>query len=175
MNATRSLLADKGGAGLSVEAIARRAKVGKPTIYRWWPTLGDIVLEALLDQAETDIPVQQFDSLRQTLGAFLRLSMKAINKGAGVHLRYLMGQAQQDEGFRKRFQEHFTAKRRDTLRSIFQKAVERGELHPDLNTDILVDMIFGAMWYRLLTGHASLDERFADELNELAITLTGTS
>lgn len=172
IEATHALLQEKGGGGLTVEAIARRAKVGKPTIYRWWPSMADIVLEVLLHQADANIAVPAFTSLDETLQAFLRLSMKAIDEGAGTHLRFLMANAQQDEAFRERFRENFTAKRRAALASIFMQAREHGQLGPNLDTEILLDVVFGAMWYRLLIGHAPLDQNFADELSDTVLALT---
>lgn len=49
--------------------------------------------------------------------------------------------------------------------------MERGEIGPEQNQDILLDMVFEAMWYRLLIGHASTDETFADDLTEAIIRL----
>ena len=175
LTATDALLNEGAGARLTIEAIARRAEVGKPTIYRWWPTLADLVLDVLLRQADATIEVTTFKSLPATLRRFLRQSVKAIVDGAGVHLRFLMAQAQQDEAFRERFRENFTAKRRAVLRSIFVQAVERGELGSELNLDLLLDIVFGAMWYRLLTGHAPMDASFADELTEVVTRLAHSS
>lgn len=171
LRATQELLGETEGAELSIEAIARRAKVGRPTIYRWWPTLADVVLEALLRQAYTDIPVPSFVSLRQSLGEFLRLSVAVIEAGGGVHLRFLMAQAQRDAAFRERFRKGFVTQRREVLRSIFIKAAELGQFSVDRDLDLLVDMVFGTMWYRLLTGHAAMDASFADELTEAVIAL----
>jgi len=171
LHATHELLNERGGARLTIEAIARRAGVGKPTIYRWWPTLADVVLEALLLQADADIPVPPFESLRETLRQFLRQSMAVIVGGAGVHLRFLMAQAQKDEDFRERFRDNFTAKRRAVLSSIFRQAVDCGQIGPDHSLEMLQDIVFGAMWYRLLIGHALLDETFADELTEVVVGL----
>jgi AcrR family transcriptional regulator len=89
LNATHDLLTEGSGAGLTVEAIARRAEVGRPTIYRWWPTVADIVLEAVLRQADKDIAVPSCESLRETLQGFLRQSMHAADWG-GVHLLSLI-------------------------------------------------------------------------------------
>ena len=171
INATHALLNEKGGTGLTIEAIARRAEVGKPTIYRWWPTLADIVLEVLLRLADATIVVPSFGTLRETLRPFLRQSMKAIVDGGGTHLRFLMARAQMDEEFRERFRDNFTAKRRAVLRSIFLQAVERGQIGSERNLEMLLDIVFGAMWYRLLISHASMDESFADELTEVIIGL----
>lgn len=171
LGATHALLHENDGKGLTIEAIARRAGVGKPTIYRWWPSLADIVLDALRSQADATIAIPQYASLHQCLQEFLRQSMQAINQGAGVHLRFLMAQAQTDQAFRKRFQELFVAKRRAVLRALLQKGVERGDIPPEQNLEILVDIIFGAMWYRLLTGHAPVDVAFADELTATVLRL----
>ena len=171
IDATNALLKEKGGTGLTIEAIAKRAGVGKPTIYRWWPSLADLVLEVLLGQADAEIAVPPFRSLRETLGRFLRQSMKVIADGAGVHLRFLMAHAQQNDAFRERFRENFTARRRAVLKSIFLEAARRGEIGSERDLDLLVDMVFGAMWFRLLVGHHAMDESFADELTEVIITL----
>ena len=97
--------------------------------------------------------------------------MKVIADGAGVHLRFLMAFAQQNEAFRERFREDFTARRRAVLRSLFLQAVERGQIGSEQNLELLVDIVFGAMWFRLLIGHDAMDESFADELTEVIITL----
>ncbi|MFA9393829.1 MAG: TetR/AcrR family transcriptional regulator [Halodesulfovibrio sp.] len=175
IKATHELLHEQGGAGLTIEAIARRANVGKPTIYRWWPTLADIVLEAVLLQATTKIMVIHFESLQKTLSQFLKQSMKTITDGDGAHLRFLMAHAQKDEDFRKRFRDNFTAQRRTVLRSIFLQAMERGQISPEQNLEMLIDIVFGTMWYRLLIGHAPMDESFADELTEVVIKLVQVS
>ncbi|SIO15002.1 TetR/AcrR family transcriptional regulator [Halodesulfovibrio marinisediminis] len=172
MKATHELLNEKGGSGLTIEGIAKRAKVGKPTIYRWWPSLADIVLDVVLRQAGTDIPVIKFESLEKTLHEFLRQSMKATVDWGGAHLRFLIAHAQKDEDFRKRFRNNFSLTRRSVLLSIFQQAVERGEISPEQNLEILTDLIFGSMWYRLLIGHAPMDMSFAEELTEITIQIT---
>ncbi|WP_320172924.1 TetR/AcrR family transcriptional regulator [Maridesulfovibrio sp.] len=171
LNATYKLLNEHGGKKLTIEAIAREAGVGKPTIYRWWASLADIVLEAVLSQADLKIPVPPYESLKTTLRQFLRSSMKSINEGDGSNLRYLMSLAQQDESFRDRFRGNFVAKRQEILRSILEQASEAGEISLTQDLDILVDLIFGSMWYRLLIGHGAIDEAFADELTEIIIKL----
>jgi len=173
LNAARDLLNEKGGSAPTIEAIARRAGVGKPTIYRRWPSAADIVLEALLRQAETDIPVPAEASTREMFRGFLRRSMIAAAGPDGAHLRFLLAHAQMDDGFRERFRDRFTAKRRATLMSILTRPAERGETRPRINPDAAADIVFGVMWYRLLVGHAPLDEALADELTDLVMDLIG--
>jgi len=171
--ATRELLSENEGGALSIEAIARRGKVGKPTIYRWWPSIADIVLEAMLHEADESIPVPGAAPLADSLRCFLRDSMQSLNDGAGVHLRFLMAHAQKDTEFRDRFRGKFVSKRRAVLRSVFEQADTEERSLDAGKLDLLVDVVFGAMWYRLLTGHGPLDEKFADELAELAAGFYG--
>jgi len=173
LNAAWSLLNEKGGSATTIEAIARRAGVGKPTIYRRWPSVADIVLEALLRQAETDIPVPTEGPTRETLRVFLRRSTIAAAGPDGAHLRYLLAHAQMDDAFRERFRDGFTAKRRATLMSILSRAVEHAETGSRIDLDTAADIVFGVMWYRLLVGHAPLDEALADELTDLVMGLIG--
>ena len=56
-------------------------------------------------------------------------------------------------------------------RGPFLQAVERGQIGAEQNLDVLMDIVFGAMWFRLLTGHDAMDESFADELTQVIITL----
>ncbi|WP_022660234.1 TetR/AcrR family transcriptional regulator [Paucidesulfovibrio longus] len=171
LRAAHELLIENRGVCLTMEAVARRAGVGRPTLYRWWPTLADIVLEAVLRLADEEIAVSARESLRETLREFLRGSVRAILDGGGAHLRFLMARAQEDGGFRERFREGFAAKRRAVLNSIFTQAAEQGRIGLVHDPDMLADVVFGAMWYRLLVGHASLDEAFADELADVAMAL----
>lgn len=171
LDAVDALLAENEGVGLTIEAIAKRAKVGKPTIYRWWPSLADIVLEAGLRGADANIQVRFQESLRETLRSFLRQSMTAIAEGGGVYLRYLMAHAQQDEGFRERFRENFVAKRRGVLCSVLEKSMEQERIEFKQDLGVLVDMVLGAMWYRLLVGHAPMDQGLADELTEIVMSV----
>ncbi|WP_247648327.1 TetR/AcrR family transcriptional regulator [Pseudodesulfovibrio sp. zrk46] len=169
LDAVDALLKEKGGAGLSIEAIASRAKVGKKTIYRWWPSIADIVLEAGLRRAAKSIPVPAEKSFEETFRIFLSRSMLSIADGGDVYLRYLMAYAQQDELFRARFREQFVEKRRAVLSSILLQATESGQIKFKHETGLLVDIVFGAMWYRLLVGHSPLDEAFADELTAVVM------
>ena len=171
LNATYELLNENDGKKLTIEAIAKKAGVGKPTIYRWWPSLADIVLEAVLSQADSKIPVPPYESLQTSLRQFLRNSMESINEGDGANLRYLMSLAQQDDSFRDRFRENFVSKRQAVLKSILEQAVEANDISSTQDLDMLVDILFGAMWYRLLIGHGIMDESFADKLTETAIKL----
>ncbi len=149
---------------LTIEGIAREARVGKPTIYRWWPSKGAIVFEALLQHAEQALPISEVMSempLVDSVIALLQALFKTLNQETGKIVRGLMAEAQLDPAFAKLFREQFIAVRRQPLLTLLLKGIERGELAQSTNIEVLADLIYGAMWYRLLNQHGPLDDQFA--------------
>jgi AcrR family transcriptional regulator len=158
------LVGESGYAGLTVEGIAAHAGTGKQTIYRWWPTRADVLMEALAGKADLHIPVPDEGSLVADLTAFLRatLAMQRVPQLAEV-LCGLMAHAQVDPDFGRRFRDRFLQRRRDALGKVLGRARQRGELPPGRSVGGLTDLIFGTLWYRLLTGRPP-DDALAAEL-----------
>ena len=158
------LVGEHGYGPLTVEKIAARAGTGKQTIYRWWPTKADVVMEALVEKADLHVPVPDDGSLAADLRAFLEASV-ALGRAPQVVaiLRALMAEAQLDEGFGARFRDGFIENRRAALRTVLERAAERGEL-PRASVDTLLDVVFGVIWYRVLTGRVMGADGVVDEL-----------
>jgi len=159
-------LARSGGYGkLTVDAVAAAAGVGKQTIYRWWRSLGEVVLDTLREHAKS-LPAPETGSLEGDLTAFLGATFRLQRgpNGTAEVLRGLMAEAQLDDGFAPSFAEFIEA-RRAVLRSIVLRHVPaaRGS-----EAEATVDMLFGAMWYRMLVKHGPLDSAFAQTLAALA-------
>ena len=168
-------LARRDPGALSVDAIAARAGVGKQTIYRWWPSKVAVLLDALLDQAALDVDIAPTGPVERDLTLFLRRAFHAITgpTGSGPVLRALMADVQGDPELAQRWRRQFIEPRRQALTALLTAAVDRGEIHePD--RDLVADLLFGAMWYRLLVGHAPLDDAFADRLAAAGSALCGS-
>ena len=99
LSAVLDLIAD-GYAAVTMDAIATRAGVGKQTIYRWWPTKADVLLEAVATKADLNVPVSDHGSYAADLEAFLTASY-AMGRQAQITdlLRALMADAQIDRAF----------------------------------------------------------------------------
>jgi AcrR family transcriptional regulator len=169
--AALELTAEVGYARLTVDGIAARAGTGKQTIYRWWPSKDDVLLEALADRAALDVMVSDQGSYRADLHAFLMASF-ALGRQPQVPgiLCALMARAQIDEEFGQRFRVSFLQHRRDALAVILDRAHARGDLPPNLARGTITDVVFGVIWYRLLATKVPLDDRLA---SEIADALTG--
>ncbi|TDO33864.1 TetR family transcriptional regulator [Kribbella sp. VKM Ac-2527] len=160
LRAAFEIVAEQGYSVLTVERIAARSGVGKQTIYRWWPGKADVLLEALALKAELHIPAPDLGDLASDLRAFLAATFKlARNRQIVAVLRSLMAEAQIDEGFGQRFRESFLHSRREALREV----LDRSGGHR-ASTEVMVDVVFGILWYRLLADHRPLDDDLVDEL-----------
>jgi AcrR family transcriptional regulator len=165
LRAAFEIVADQGYGALSVERIASRSGVGKQTIYRWWPTKADVLLEALALKADLHIPVPAEDGYAADLRAFLTATFAlARNKDVVAVLRALMAEAQIDDGFGERFRDSFLRGRREALRQLLDRAAARGDLPATITRELAIDLVFGTLWYRLLAAHRSLDDQLAEDL-----------
>jgi len=163
--AAATLLAEAGYEALSIEAVAARAGVGKQTIYRWWASKADLAMEALSDLAAREVPVPDTGSAEGDLTGLLSEAFRVLTSSAtGRALAGLLVAAQADGAVAEAFRARFIEGRREAVRQVLRRGVARGELRADLDAEVVVDLLYGPMWYRLLIGHAPLDASFAGEL-----------
>jgi AcrR family transcriptional regulator len=173
--ATVELLGELGYAALTIEGIAARSGSGKQTIYRWWPSKADVLLEALATKADLHVPVTDEGSYTADLRTFLTATF-ALGRQPQVAdaLRALMAQAQIDTEFGERFRAGFLQRRRDALGVVLDRAQARGDLPPGLSRGTVCDLFFGIIWYRLLATRRAFDDRLAEELvSILSVPQTG--
>ncbi|MGW0658153.1 TetR/AcrR family transcriptional regulator [Streptodolium elevatio] len=170
--AAMDLLARSDGTQVTVDTIAGAAGVGKQTIYRWWPSKGAVFLDALGERAATVAPKVDTGALAGDLEAFVTATFTgaAAPETAPV-LRSLAREAAHDRHLAGMMSE-FTAARRAELRDILERAGRRGELADDADLDLMVDQVYGVLWYRLILDHAPLT---ADVAARLARTLVAAS
>ncbi len=169
------LLEQDGYGQVTMEAIARGAGVSKQTVYRWWPTKAEIVLEALNEAASAIAPAPDSGSLEADLRSFLQRTVAGATRRNARMLAALMAEAQLDDVFAESFRGGFLARRRQVLRETLQRARARGEIAASMDVDFLVELVFGTFWYRILDHHAALDRRFADQLTDTVLSLTANA
>jgi AcrR family transcriptional regulator len=164
LEATFRLLSDPGTEALTIDAIAAEAGVGRQTIYRWWPSKGAVVADALVRQARVIVPERDTGSFTGDLAAFFTDSFAGLeSEGYADALRQIVAEAQHDEHVAQVLAD-FTAVRRAALRALLERGRTAGELAADADLAMLADMAYGVLYYRLLIGHAPLDEKAARSL-----------
>ncbi|MDF5730673.1 MAG: TetR/AcrR family transcriptional regulator [Rhizonema sp. PD38] len=168
LNAAAELLEEKGYGGVCIEAIANRAGVGKQTIYRWWSSKAEVMMEAYSTDAGHNFPIPDTGSVKQDLYQILQQMFTVLTTTtAGAAFTGLIAEAQMDTNLTEAFREQFIASRRKATRTILERGIDRGEIRPDLNLELVIDGIYGPIWYRLLLKHAPLDDVFTEELINL--------
>jgi AcrR family transcriptional regulator len=160
------LVAGGGYGALTMDALAAEAGVGKQTLYRWWPSRAAIMLEVIRELATMHIPEPDTGSLRRDLKQFLALTFRVQGQEPAVLplLRGLMADAQLDPSFLTELRAGLLEPRRAALRAVFVRAKKRGELRPRCDVELCIDLAFGVLWYRVLVGHAPLDDGAAAKL-----------
>ncbi|HEV3047542.1 MAG TPA: TetR/AcrR family transcriptional regulator [Solirubrobacteraceae bacterium] len=175
LGAALELLATDGYGRVTMEGVAERAGVSKQTIYRWWRSPAEVLMEALNERAAELVAGRDLGSLERNLRGFLRRTVAALHGGLAPLVGGLMAESQRDPQFAGVFREQFLARRRAALRELLEQGVERGEVAAGVDLELLVDVAFGTVWYRLLSGHAPLSRRFADRLADALLALAAGS
>lgn len=162
LDAALDLLTGPDPTTATVDTIAAAAGVGKQTIYRWWPSKGAVLLDAMTERASQAVPAPDTGTLDGDLAAFLAATFAGVTTAnAAAVLRLLVAEAQRDPSTARLFRA-FTQRRRDALRSVIAR--HQGESLTASAVDLLVDQAFGLLWYRLLTGHGELTSDTATQL-----------
>jgi AcrR family transcriptional regulator len=170
LDAVLELMQKEGYNAVTIEGVARHAGVGKQTIYRWWGSRAELILEAFANHAADLVPTPDRGSLREDLEVFVNAGFKRLSRDYGAIMRGLMADAVLDPDFNKILREAFVLKRRAATIEILRRGVERGEIAADADLDLMTDMLFGPIWFRLLVQHARLDARFARQLVQAVLT-----
>lgn len=153
--AAESILAESGLAGFSIEAVARRARAGKPTIYRWWPDRTALLLAVYHRQKPADVHTDTGSIEEDVTQFFLRLLQHWGGTGAGDVFRYLVADAQTNARTAETLRGYLVA-RRVQSGAMFMRGVARGELRDDIDPDFAAEIISAIAWQRLLTGRTGL-------------------
>jgi AcrR family transcriptional regulator len=164
LRAARELLDEVGPAALTMEAVAQRAGVGKPTVYRWWPNRHAVAMAALMDVPSARAAPRRTRSALKALEQQLLEVAQTLDSRAGRHITTIIAAADPDTEVAKAFRHHFVLARRGEGRAWLEQAVHQGELHATVDIDVALDQIYGALFFRLLLGHASVNAAFVRAL-----------
>ena len=164
LHAADDLLAERGFSGVTVEGIAARAGVAKQTIYRWWPSKADVLLDTLVEDASRQLAVPDTGSAVDDTRRYLRALARFLTKDpAGKVLLALLGEAQHDAEMAGVFHHRYLGPQREREREMLKRGITAGELPAALDVDAALDALSGPIIYRALTG-APIPRSFVDGL-----------
>ena len=166
MDAVYALLQKKSVRDLTMEEVAKRAKVGKPTLYKWWPTKATLVLAMLCERMAPNLEKPVGLTAEESLRVRVRRLIDAFNGPFGPIVAGLVAEGQSELAVQQAFFDRWVSPRRSATIADLQRAKDAGELRADTEPELLNDSIFGAIYYRLLLRSGPLTRRFGEELVE---------
>jgi AcrR family transcriptional regulator len=170
LDAAAGLLAEGGFAALSIEEVAARSGVAKTTIYRRWTSRGALALDAFLTGFQSQQPSPDTGSLSGDLFAALRSWIRAVTRtSAGPILAGLIAESQRDPELGIAWRERVVEQLRSQHKIMLDRAVSRGEIPRDTDQEVVLDLLFGAAYHRLLHGHQPLTDAFARQVVDMIV------
>ena len=169
LKATYEILNEVGFMDLTIEGVAARARVGKPTIYRRWKTKAALAMDAFLEAVNPELAFPDTGSAKEDFREQMQKIVKLMNSPRGEVLASVIGCGQVDEKLIAAFRENWLIPRRKDAKQIFQRGVEREELEADVDAEVAIDALYSPLFYRLLLRHQPLNNKFVNESIELVM------
>jgi AcrR family transcriptional regulator len=168
------MLAANGPGRLTIEAVAAKAGVGKPTIYRYWPNARALEMAAMLEQPVPDTNVRIGQSAISDLQRQLEKVVIIFAERRGRQMTQMVAASEPDSELSKQFRNTVILKCREEGRAILERGIAERAICADVEIEVALDMIYGSLFYRLLVGHQPLNGTFANELITTALRGLGS-
>jgi AcrR family transcriptional regulator len=166
LEATIELLAEEGFGGLSIEAVAARAGVGKTTVYRRWPSKIPLVVDALTHlKMPASVAIADDMSTRDAL-------VRALSEGIRAHpsqpidriLAGIIGAMSQDPELADAVRSGLLSKRRESVFALIERGKARGEVRPDADVEVIADLLGGPIVMRRMITGRPVNVRFVRQI-----------
>jgi AcrR family transcriptional regulator len=143
---------------VTADAIARRAGVSKATIYKWWPNKSMVALDAYLGGMTERVVMPDMGSAELDFRIQLKSVTEFYKSPLGRLFCQFIAEGQSDQELLAMFRNRFLKARRDAARVMWQRGVDRGEIRREIDAEIVLDLVYGPMVFRLLAGHGALSD-----------------
>lgn len=169
LDAARALLAQGGIVAVTIEAIASRAGVSRPTVYRSWPNAHAVAMAALMEMSETPLPSAGRKSAIAVLRHQLRAVAEIFSTPLGRSVASMLAAAESETELSKSFRNHFIFERREEARALLQQAIRNGEIRKSIDLDAALDLLYGPLFYRLIADPGTLKASYTDAVMKLVL------
>jgi AcrR family transcriptional regulator len=164
MDAVYAFLQERSVRELTMEGIAERANVGKPTLYKWWPSKAVLVMAVLHERLVAKPEPISAKTAEGAIRAHMHRVVRALNGMFGKVLADLIAEGQSDPGLLGELYEKHLKQRREVLVAEIERGKQAGEFNAEVDSELLVDSLVGPIYYRLLIKSAPLTEAYIDQL-----------
>ena len=170
LDATLGILLEQGYRGVTIEGVAARAGVGRPTIYRRWPSKPAVVVAALVQSDRLALPAPDTGSLRNDLIAVQRHQVERMNSPDARRVTAgLIADLADDPELADTYVSQFLAPRRATVWEVLQRGVDRGELDADVDLAFIYDLLVGPLFMRAVVWGQPLARDAAEKTADVIL------
>lgn len=171
LKATNTLLLRMSVQELSIEAIAKKAKVGKTTIYRWWPNKTAVVMDALVNQPGMQTPLPSVSNNAEAIRLQLEKLIRLLDSTNGKIIAQLFSEAQASAESADIFNDNFLHPLIDALEYNVAEGQKDGEFRKTLDPKMAVDMLCGPIFFRFMSHRGDFDGGFQIDYPAEAVKL----
>jgi len=164
LRAARELLDEGGLLSVTMEGVAARAGVGKPTVYRHWSNRYEVAMAALIEATRGAEAPKRPDAPLAALAQQLHRLADLFTSSTGRNVAAVLASGYGETELSKAFRLYFVQARRDEGRTLLRQAIAAGRIRAGIDLELVLDLIYGPIFYRLTMAHAPIDAGFVDML-----------
>ena len=164
LDAVYDLLQEGSARDLTFEAVAKRAQVGRPTLYKWWPSKSALVLATFHERIARNGEDPLAGTAEEVIRAKVRRLIRELNGLFGKVMADLIAEGQSEPAVLQDLYEQHMKSRRAATAADVERGKAAGEFAPDIDPELLIDAIFSPIFIRLLLRSGPLTERYGDEI-----------
>jgi AcrR family transcriptional regulator len=169
MDAVYALLGEKSARDLTMEAVAKRAGVGKPTLYKWWPSKAALILAMFHERIDNQSSPSPSGTAEQIMRATVRRLICSFNGLFGKVMADLIAEGQSEPDILKQLYEQHMRPRREAAIESLRQAIKAGEFTSEMHPELVIDSVIGIIYFRMLLKFEPLTEEYGDQLIDQAL------
>jgi AcrR family transcriptional regulator len=169
LQAALELMEQLGFARITAEAIAERAGASKATLYRWWPNKAAVVIEAFREAVEPELPFPDTGSFRDDIQTQMRNFARVLAGRGGKMLRAFVVAAHSDPDVAAAFRSIWSVPRRAAAKQMLKRSQQRRQLRREADLDLVLDALYGPLYYRFLVKNENPTAKYAESLADLVL------
>jgi len=169
LRSTLRILGQSGFSDLTIEDVADHAGVGKATVYRWWPNKGALIADAFASSTTRKLRFPDTGSVFSDMSRQMRQLVKVFRSPRGRIVSAILAAGQSDRDLIAAFRDRFLWPRRQEAYATLRRGIRRGELRKDIDSDLVLDSLYGPIYMRFLIRHDRLTPEFIDRLCALVL------
>lgn len=167
LSAAGELLLAEGLAGFTAEKVAEFAGTSRTTIHKWWPSRGALALDSYFTLVDERMKFRDSGDITVDLALHLRKFARHLrDTAAGRVIAELVGQAQTDPHLFDELQKRYFQPRMAIVTVELENAIQRGQIRSTVNVSTVIDQLWGACYFHILTGRKKLTDRYVTDLVE---------